>query len=135
MQIIRNNYLPLMYKQLWDLFDLDGEANKIQPDYDIIGNKESYEIEFLLSGIKKEDINIKIDENELIINAKRVKSADEKKYKYNNIYFGDYQKIFELPESCDAENISASYENGMLKIVIPKLVDENKATIREIEIA
>jgi len=101
-----------------------------QPSVNTREAKEAYHIEVDLPGIKKEDVDINIDNNVLTISGER-KTKDEVKeenyYKLESSY-GSFQRSFTLPEKVDIENIKASSQDGILEIEIPKLkvIDSSK---------
>ena len=96
---------------------------------------DAYYIEVDLPGVKKEDIDINVDENTLTISGIR-KLTEEKKeeefYKVESMY-GKFERSFSLPEDADSENIEAKSENGVLEIKIPK-VQKVEKTPKKIEI-
>lgn len=76
-----------------------------------------------LPGFKKEDIHIDIESDRLVINAERHSNYEKKDGKGNYLRcersYGSYSRSFSL-EGIDAENISAAYEDGVLKLALPK---------------
>ena len=76
-----------------------------------------------LPGFKKEDIHVDIDADRLVINAERHSNYEKKDGKGNYLRcersYGSYTRSFSL-EGIDADNISASYEDGVLKLALPK---------------
>jgi HSP20 family protein len=98
--------------------------------------KEAYYIDVDLPGVKKEDINVDVKDNILIISGKRETKSEVKEDEYYKIEssYGKFQRSFTLPEKVDLENISASCEDGVLEVVIPKLqIEENSAKKIEIK--
>jgi HSP20 family protein len=117
-----------------DWFDFLPRTNSIDnytPLGDVIENDESFTLDLMLPGFEKKDINMKVDENVLSIEAERQKSEKDK---YNRVesYFGKWKRSFTLPDHVDVDNINASYENGVLKVTIPKT--EEKVSSKLIEI-
>lgn len=97
-------------------------------------SEKFYHIEIELPGLSKENINIDLKDNKLIVYGQRnLKNEikEEDYYKVESI-FGKFQRQFTLPEEIDKENISASSENGILDIKIPKL--EESIIKKKIEI-
>ena len=96
---------------------------------------DAYYIEVELPGVKKEDINIDVDDNTLTISGER-KIKDEHKddnfYKVESVY-GKFERSFSLPENADTDKIEASSKNGVLEIKIPKVVKVEQAP-KKIEI-
>ncbi len=97
---------------------------------------DAYYIEVDLPGVKKEDIDIKVDENILTISGVRKLKEEQKEeefYKVESMY-GKFERSFSLPEDADVDNIEAHSENGVLEIKIPKVQKvENKPKKIEIK--
>ena len=89
---------------------------------------DAYYVEVDLPGIKKDDIDINIEDNILTISGER-KVKDEVKeddyYKVESKY-GKFSRSFTLPEKVDEDNIKAESKDGVLEVVIPKLKEEEK---------
>ncbi len=92
----------------------------------------AYHIDVDLPGVKKEDISIDIEEGKLTISGERNIKEEVKEEDYYKVEtsFGKFQRVFTIPKNVDVENITASTENGVLEVVIPKLEkDKNKKKI------
>lgn len=92
----------------------------------------AYHIDVDLPGVDKKDINIDVQENTLTISGTREIKEEVKEEDYYKVEtsFGKFQRVFTLPENIDSENISASSQNGVLEIVIPKIEkDKNRKKI------
>lgn len=118
-----------------DLFDnsvINSNGAKT-PVHDVIETDKEYVVEMLLAGVKKEDISIDIEKDMLTIKAER-KEVGDQKYNRKQTYFGMYERSFKLPDDVDREKIDASLSDGILKIVIPKMVIDTKLSKISIEI-
>ena len=103
------------------------------PVHDVIENDKEFIIEAMLAGIKKEDVRVKLDKDVLTIKAIR-KEVKDLKYNRKESFTGTYKRSFVLPELADVENISASMEDGILKVIVPKLDKEPDSLKKTIEI-
>jgi HSP20 family protein len=103
------------------------------PKHNVIENDNEFKIELSLAGIKKEDIDIDINKDVMIIKAER-KEVTDVKYNRKQTYFGQYERMFVLPDGVDKENISASLVDGMLNVIVPKLACDTKLSKKKIEI-
>lgn len=93
---------------------------------DVVSYSDRIEINAELPGYKKEDIKVKIEDEVLILTAKKEEEKEEKeegKVIRKEIYSGSISKSFPL-KGIDAENIGASFEDGILKLILPKLDKE-----------
>lgn len=90
---------------------------------DIREEGDSYVMEADLPGFKKEDIKIDLDDNLLTISAERHSNYEEKDKKGNFLRcersFGSYSRSFGI-DGIQTDAIKASYNDGVLKLVLPK---------------
>lgn len=105
------------------------ENNKILSN--IFNLEDKYIVELCLPGYKKKDVEIKIENNVLIVSGKR----EMDKYENSNVLKQkikdeNFKKMYELDENIDIDNIKAHFENGILKIILTKKEKE----IKKIEI-
>ena len=116
---------------------LFGESVVKEFKTDIRDNGESYLLEAELPGFKKEDIGVKLEGDTLTIRAERSESTEEKDGKGNFVKrercYGSFSRSFDM-EGIRVEDISAAYENGILKLTLPKK-QETLPTSRKLEIA
>ena len=104
---------------------------------DIRDEGEHYLLEADLPGFKKEDISVNIEGDTLTIHAERTESTEEKDSKGNYIKrersYGSFSRSFDMT-GIRVEDIAAAYENGVLKLTMPKK-QETLPTSRKLEIA
>ncbi|WP_027625953.1 heat shock protein Hsp18 [Clostridium lundense] len=93
---------------------------------DLKETDENYLVEADLPGIKKEAIDIEFNNNNLIISAKRDDSLEDKNENYvrRERHYGEFKRSFYI-DNVDESKIYASFNDGVLKITLPKL---NKGT-------
>ncbi len=129
--------MMLMPRRNYSLFDdlfRDDFFDKKIPTLmktDIKEMKDKYQLEVDLPGYKKENINIELEEGYLKISAKVDNSKDESDEESNYIhkerYYGECTRSFYVGEDIKEEEISAEFNNGILKIDIPKKEEEETA--------
>lgn len=101
---------------------------------DIYEENGKYIMEMDIPGFNKEDVNIEIDDNDyLTVTAEKSvsnDSNDSKNYVRRERSYGKYQRSFYIGD-IDKENIDASFENGILKVLMPKKqeIQKQKTTI------
>ncbi|EDM23211.1 Hsp20/alpha crystallin family protein [Caminibacter mediatlanticus TB-2] len=85
-------------------------------------DEKGYYLEIDLPGVKKEDIDISVNDGVLVISGERKLEKKEEKPNYTRIesFFGRFERAFKLPADADLDNIEAKYEDGVLKVFIPK---------------
>lgn len=104
---------------------------------DIQDKGDNYVMQADLPGFRKEDIQIDLDDSTLTIRAERHSDYEEKDKKGNFLRcersYGAYARSFGM-EGIQTDAIKASYENGVLKLVLPKAAPAPSSTKRlEIE--
>jgi HSP20 family protein len=94
----------------------------ITPAVTIIENEKEVVVEAEMAGLKREDIIIETVGDELVIKAKRMQEEVGKGYRlvHRERPLLDYERSFSLSDEVDREKISASYENGLLRLSIAK---------------
>jgi HSP20 family protein len=80
-----------------------------------------------LPGMKREDIEIELENNILTLRGEKVderteesNGGEERRYHLFERRFGAFQRSFTLPRTVDASSITADFENGVLKVTLPK---------------
>ena len=92
------------------------------PPANIIENNEQYKIELAAPGMEKTDFNVKLDGKVLTINVEKKAEAarENEKMIRKEFSYKPFKRSFTLDEKIDAANITAKYENGILKLELPK---------------
>lgn len=82
-----------------------------------------------IAGVKKEDIKVSLEDGVLSITAERSQNEEEKKKGYHRIErsWGSMSRSFTVGNNVDAGKIEAKYDNGVLKVVVPKVEPTPKA--------
>lgn len=107
-----------------------------QPAVNIIENKENYRIDLAVPGLEKEDFNINVEKENLIIEAKKEvnETTSQGKFTRQEFNYTSFKRNFQLPENVNVEGIGAVYEHGILKVTLPKITDAEDTTVKTIEI-
>lgn len=92
----------------------------LSPDVNIYENSDDYTLIALMPGVQKDSINLKFDNNYLTVSGEAENKFKENKVVLKEAYLGKYKRVFKLSDSIDAEKISASYDNGILTVTMPK---------------
>jgi HSP20 family protein len=97
-----------------------------QPQFDlamdIYETPESYEIEASMPGVKPENVDITLNNNVLTIRGetKAEEEKEDKNYHLRERRAGSFIRSITLPSSINADTIEAHYDNGVLKLRLPK---------------
>ena len=92
------------------------------PLVDITEDAKEYLIKAELPDIKKEEVKINVQNDVLSISGERKYEKEEKDKKFHRIEraYGSFLRGFTIPEDADPEKVSAEFENGLLRVHIPK---------------
>ena len=91
------------------------------------GQVVSWHIEYALSGFTKDEIKVKVVDNELRINVeKKDNETENQTYLHNGIAHRNTRVTFKLGNLIDIDNISMKLENGLLEIKLPTITKETK---------
>jgi len=117
-----------------DTFFNDRLTSRV-PAANISESDNHFHVELAAPGLQKSDFKINLDRNQLSISVERQHEQQEvqKNYSKREFSYNSFVRSFTLPDSADAEQIEAAYENGVLKIDIAKR-EEAKAVRKQIEI-
>jgi HSP20 family protein len=115
-----------------DIIDED-VSKTLMPAVDIVERENDFTINVELPGVDKKDVKISIQNNVLTIKGEKRQENGKKGENYHRVErsYGLFQRSFTLPSTVAADKIDASYDNGILNLVIPKL-EESKP--KEIEV-
>ena len=127
--------------ELWDPFDLmtdfqnemnrlfhrslhkkDGWAKTFEPEVDLVEEKDSFIVKVDIPGIKKEELDIKVEGRLLTLKGERKeeKETKEKNYYASERLYGAFTRMIELPTDVKADQVKAAYKDGVLEITLPK---------------
>ena len=100
------------------------------PAVNVKENKDDYTVSLAAPGLKKEDFTLDIEGNMLTISCEKQETEEEKDEKYTRkeYNFYSFSRSFTLPEDVKQEAIDARYEDGVLKIKLPRLEEAKKLT-------
>ena len=106
------------------------------PAANVTESKEKYEITLAVPGMKKSDYRIDIKSNMLTISTEKEESKEEKDRKFTRREFNyfSFSRSFNLPAEVYSEKIEASYENGVLKLTLPRQVEIKKPATKQIAV-
>ncbi len=131
------------YSKCFDNFfenDLDffsPRAKNNLPAANVVESKEEFVIELAAPGMKKKDFNVKIENDVITIESKREEKEvkEEMNFTRREFNYSSFSRSFTLPESIDNEKIDARYEDGVLRIHLPKKEEAKVKALREIKIS
>lgn len=107
------------------------------PAVNVLDNNEEYIVEMAVPGLKKSDFDISLDNQMLSISAELSTENEDRNENYTRREFGysSFKRTFSLPESVETDKINAKYEDGILKVLLPKRDEAKKKPLRQIKIS
>ena len=106
------------------------------PAVNVQETEKDFRLEVAAPGMKREDFKLEVKEGMLYISAETRKEMEEKDETYTRREFSysTFSRSFWLPENVNSDDIKATYKEGILNIVLPKVKIEKKAPAKVIEI-
>jgi HSP20 family protein len=103
-------------------FSEPAEARPWSPSVDILENENELVLTADLPGVSMNDIDVRIEDGTLTLSGERKFEKASEKAGYHRIErsYGSFKRYFALPDSVDAEKVAAAYDNGVLKVTLPK---------------
>jgi HSP20 family protein len=93
------------------------------PTVDVVEGKEAFEVTVDLPGMKPEEVNVEVKEGDLWITGKRTEEKEETDKTYHRVErrHGEFRRVLSLPATVDGDKVTAKYDNGILKVTVPKV--------------
>ena len=117
-------------------FFTDRWSKTTTPATNIKETEESYEIQVAALGMTRKDFDVDVSNGALTISAEREETDEEKEENYTRreYNYNSFSRTFQLPESVKEDEIKAKYENGVLKLTVPKKEEAKTKPRKKIEI-
>ena len=106
------------------------------PSVNVVESDDKFELEVAAPGFEKKDFKVELNHNLLTISSNKQEEREEgdgKQYTRKEFSYLSFCRSFTIPDTINHEKIEARYENGILKVLIPKK-EEPKPLKHEIEI-
>lgn len=139
MTLVRNNYRNLgnAFDGFFNTFPATWgkELNLNVPAVNIHETAEAFHLELSAPGLNKEDFKVNLDKGLLTISYEKKAETENKDYKTHRREFttASFKRSFTVEDKINEEGIQAKYENGVLKLLLPKK-EEVKVAPKEIAI-
>ncbi len=107
------------------------------PAVNIKETDKEFGLELAAPGMKKDDFKVGVEDDVLTISAETEYSKEEKDEDYNRKEFSyvSFQRRFTLPESVNADKVTAKYRDGVLHVSLPKRPEAQPKQAKTIKIA
>ena len=133
-----HDYRPTSFRNFVDRFFNDefvgGSLPTFSPKVDIAESDQAFEIQLHVPGVKKDEIKIDLNDDQITISGERKFENEKKEKNFHSVesFYGNFKRTFHLPEVVDRENVDASYVDGILTVTLPK--DEKRVTKKQITV-
>jgi len=145
MSLVRfSNQFPSLFEHFFenDLYDWSNRhysnTETTLPSVNIKESTDEFEVELAAPGLDKKDFNIELNNDMLTISSEK-KIANEVKegqqFARREFSYQSFSRSYTLPNTVDNEKIRAKYENGILRVSIPKKDEAKPKPVKQIDIS
>ena len=144
MSLVRfSNQVPSLFDRFFegDLFDWSNRnfslTNTTLPSVNIKQNANEFTVEVAAPGFEKGDFKLEVDHDLLTVSSEKKvenETKDGEQFTKREFSYQSFSRSFTLPNTADGERIEANYDNGILRIIIPKKEEAKPKPSRVIEI-
>ncbi len=123
------NRFPSFFGGRWPRFTAETESKfDWAPSVDISETGEEYLIRASLPAVKKEEVQVTVEDGMLTLSGERRQKEEQKDEKFHKVetYYGSFSRSFALPDAVDEAAIRAESKDGVLTIHVPKTKVETK---------
>jgi HSP20 family protein len=137
----KRNEFPSLFNGFFDGdvfpgFFLDFDKKAGTPAVNIVETTDDYRIEVAAPGLDKSDFKIDLENNVLTISAEKEDKQEEKNERFmrREFNYSSFSRSFTIPDTMNAEKISAQHKDGVLHVIIPKRDEAKEKPARTIKI-
>ena len=138
-----SNKYPSVFDRFFenDLFDWSNRnysnTNTTLPSVNIKESSDGFEVEVAAPGLTKDDFRIELNHDLLTISSEKEienETKEGQQFSLREFSYQSFSRSFTLPNTADSDKIGARYENGILRISIPKREEARPKPARQIAI-
>ena len=107
-------------------------STSFAPAVDVYEDEHNVTLKVEVPGIDEKDIDIRVENQTLTVHGERKFEKEEKEENFRRVerHYGSFTRTFTLPQTVDAENVSANYDKGVLKISWPRSLKPSRSRSR-----
>lgn len=107
------------------------ERTGFVPAVDVVEEKDAYRLRVELPGVPKENLNVEVKENRLVLSGRKEAATrtEGDRYHYAESRSGNFSRTFELPRNVRADAIEAEHRDGVLQLRVPKAEEAKPKTV------
>ena len=112
--------------------DQELSTSAFAPPVDVYEDEHNIVLKVEVPGIDEKDIDIRLENNTLVVRGERKFEKEEKEENYHRVErrYGSFVRSFSLPNTVDTENVQATYDKGVLKIALAKKAEAKPKQIK-----
>lgn len=116
-----NDFLPNRFFN-GSLFDFDDDFFTSTPPANITENENEFKLDLSAPGMNKEDFKINLENGILTVSSEKGESdtIEQENYRRREFSYNSFSRVFALPDNIDENKITATYNNGILELQLPK---------------
>jgi len=115
------NSVDALFESLWENTKAQYRNATLSPRVDVFDEEENLVVVAEMPGVKKEDVEVTVERGVLTIKAAKKAPEGEPKSQYlSERVFGTYERSFRVSDSIDTESVHATFEEGVLKLVLQR---------------
>jgi HSP20 family protein len=113
-----------------------GDGLLLKPSVDIAESKKAYKISVEIPGIEPDQIDLHIEGDTLVLSGEKRQESEDDDEGFHRVErsYGQFRRVLTLPEDADADGIKADFNNGVVKIKVPRLKQSEKAGAKKVKI-
>lgn len=135
----RMNLFDDFFRPWNEWFDVENgffERTLSVPAVNVVENKDHYTVSIAAPGLKKQDFKIDVDGNMLTISCEKEDHKEEKDARFTRkeYNYSSFSRSFTIPDEVRKEKIEAKYEDGILKLMMPRMHVVKPEAVQQIEV-
>jgi HSP20 family protein len=133
-EAIHRPFFGFNVSPLRHMFHELGSYGEFTPTCDLFEEGNEVVVKSDLPGLKREDVNLRLVDNNLVITGERKteEKVERKDFMMLERTHGSFSRTVALPDGIDSEHVKATFKDGVLEVRIPKL--ESKSSVRQIKL-
>jgi HSP20 family protein len=120
-----------LFEEVWNDFGFAAEQERdAAPSVDLVETDDAFRLTAELPGVDEKDIEILLEDDALILRGEKKSEYQDRARRLSERYYGRFERRIPLPAAIDEDKAGASFKNGVLTVVMPKLRPARQAARR-----
>jgi HSP20 family protein len=90
------------------------------PPSDVYETEDKFLVRIEIAGMEEKNFTVRLEQNHLVISGIRQDTPETRAFHRMEIHFGDFSTEIEIPSPIDVEKVTAEYQQGFLRVTLPK---------------